>query len=530
MIQQTALEQLSQAYAKGKPDMMEWRALQTAMPAQLQQIAKAMNTTTAALGEDLRSGKVSMNDFMKTIVQLNKEGIDGFQNFEEQARNATGGIKTSMANMKSAITRGVANIIENINKGLEANNLPNISKIISKTGKEIEKVLNSTGKGLQIVIKFLKPFFNLAKSTFNFFKDNWSKIAPIILAVAAAYGVLKLAQLGYTTALTIGKAIQAFDIFQLGVRVAALNLQSGATFGATAAQYGLNAALLACPLTWIIGLIILLATAFILLWDNCEGFRNFFTDMLIEQEKGLARIYNNFVVPVANGVINALNLINEAQHNFWANTINGFATMATGVVDSISGILNMLKLMISSYNLVSSAFGGKTINTDIVSPESIKSGINSAKNIASNINDALYGMKYKNLKTLDLEKWDKSADILGSKIKDFKFSEAFKSITGDLTGGTSEIDELLSGLNSLVDTDSTGGKALKVTSDDNLLSDEDIQLLLDVATRDYKLNYQQVTPNITLTFGDIRETADVDDILEQVADKLEEIYDGNLEV
>lgn len=34
-IQTTAMEQLSQAYAKGKPDMIEWRSLQTAMPAQL---------------------------------------------------------------------------------------------------------------------------------------------------------------------------------------------------------------------------------------------------------------------------------------------------------------------------------------------------------------------------------------------------------------------------------------------------------------------------------------------------------------
>ena len=60
--------------------------------------------------------------------------------------------------------------------------------------------------------------------------------------------------------------------------------------------------------------------------------------------------------------------------------------------------------------------------------------------------------------------------------------------------------------------------------------EKQLQLLLDVATRDYKLNYQQITPNVTVTFGDVRETADVDNILDQVADKLEEIYDGNLGV
>lgn len=34
-VQQSALEQLSQSYAKGKPDMMEWRSAMTAMPAQM---------------------------------------------------------------------------------------------------------------------------------------------------------------------------------------------------------------------------------------------------------------------------------------------------------------------------------------------------------------------------------------------------------------------------------------------------------------------------------------------------------------
>jgi tape measure domain-containing protein len=40
--QQAALEQMMQSYSKGKPDMMEWRSLMTAMPGQLKQVAKAM--------------------------------------------------------------------------------------------------------------------------------------------------------------------------------------------------------------------------------------------------------------------------------------------------------------------------------------------------------------------------------------------------------------------------------------------------------------------------------------------------------
>ena len=103
-MQATALEQLSQAYAKGKPDMMEWRSAMSAMPAQLKQVAQAMGYVNAdQLGEALRNGTVSMDDFMATITQLNTKGVGGFKSFEQQARNSTGGIQTSIANMKTAV-------------------------------------------------------------------------------------------------------------------------------------------------------------------------------------------------------------------------------------------------------------------------------------------------------------------------------------------------------------------------------------------------------------------------------------------
>ena len=51
-----------------------------------------MGYTSTAVGGDLyeaiQKGKVSMNDFMDAIVLLNEKGLDGFQSFEEQARNS----------------------------------------------------------------------------------------------------------------------------------------------------------------------------------------------------------------------------------------------------------------------------------------------------------------------------------------------------------------------------------------------------------------------------------------------------------
>ena len=113
-IQASALEQLSQAYSKGRMDMMEWRTLQMAMPAQLNQVAQAMGMTTDALGEGLRTGEVSMDDFIDTIARLDKEGLEGFASFSEQAQAATGGIGTALTNVQNRISKALATIIDAI--------------------------------------------------------------------------------------------------------------------------------------------------------------------------------------------------------------------------------------------------------------------------------------------------------------------------------------------------------------------------------------------------------------------------------
>ena len=130
-VQASAVEQLTQAYSKNKMEMEEWRSIMTAMPGQIKQIATAMGfASTEALGESLREGTTSMNDFMATMVKLNNQGIDGFLSFEEQARNATGGIETSITNVKTAFTRGLADIMNAIGQSNIASFFQGIARAI----------------------------------------------------------------------------------------------------------------------------------------------------------------------------------------------------------------------------------------------------------------------------------------------------------------------------------------------------------------------------------------------------------------
>lgn len=180
-IQASALEQLSQAYAKGKPDMVEWRSIQTAMPAQLKQVAQAMGMTTDELGEGLRKGGVEMDDFIETMIRLNKEGTGQFQSFEKQAKNATGGIKTSITNAKTAIVRGVGNIVTAIDTVLKKTELKGLSNVISKIGSTSENVLKKVAEGVSKIN--LNKILNAVKQLSNVYVPKIKSIFSIIVNV-----------------------------------------------------------------------------------------------------------------------------------------------------------------------------------------------------------------------------------------------------------------------------------------------------------------------------------------------------------
>jgi tape measure domain-containing protein len=236
-IQASAMEQLSQAYAKGKPDAMEWRSRLTAMPAQLKQVAEYMGYTSTAVGGDLyealQKGKISMDDFMNAIVELNTNGSGNFQSFEEQARNSTGGIGTSITVAKTQIVKGLTDIMKSIDKSLKDKGLGGIGDIIANIGKVAKDAMDKIAEKMPEIIDFMTRAYDII-----------NKLSPVILAVVA--GIIT-----YNT--VVGMATTAMSLF--------------------------NAVLALNPIGLIVAGIVALVAGFVLLWNKCEGFRNFFIGM-----------------------------------------------------------------------------------------------------------------------------------------------------------------------------------------------------------------------------------------------------------
>lgn len=146
-----AMLQFTQALAKGKPDMQDWRSLVTAAPAQMDQLAKSMlgpKANSTSLYEALKSGKVTMSDVMSEITKLDQDGGKGFASFASQAESATGGVNTQLSNLSNAFTKGLANIMQAIGQ----------SNIVAAI-KGVKSVVDSAFKGAaDFVGGFVKSF------------------------------------------------------------------------------------------------------------------------------------------------------------------------------------------------------------------------------------------------------------------------------------------------------------------------------------------------------------------------------------
>jgi len=126
----------------------------------------------------------------------------------------------------------------------------------------------------------------------------------------------------------------------------------------------------------------------------------------------------------------------------------------------------------------------------------------------------------------------------GMEWEEFVKPREFKSITETALRGAgigAGIGEKLTGIVdalkdfNLDDYSTPDNKALNVKNTKPVKIDsEDIKMLLDIATRDYQVTYQTLTPQIAVNVDTIRESADVNQVIEVLADWTEEVANSSL--
>lgn len=148
------------------------------------------------------------------------------------------------------------------NKALSIFN-PILTKINQIANSEqFTKVTDGIINGLAGIASVATVVLDLLINVASVVVDNWSWLSPIILGVAAALGVYYGRLLLVRGAELASAAVSGAVAVAKGIMAAATMLVTGATWAQVTAQYSLNAAMYACPLVWIIILIIALVALF----------------------------------------------------------------------------------------------------------------------------------------------------------------------------------------------------------------------------------------------------------------------------
>lgn len=263
-IANNAFTQFTQMLAVGKVDQQAWNSVVMAAPGQMDALAKSMlgaSANQSTLKAALQSGKVTFDDFNAAIVRLDKEGGEGFASFEQQAKDATKGIGTSMTNARNAISNQMANILGKLNANGEiAGIFDGIKATINNAGAfivaSIDSIKNTIdfdgfaaafdGMGQVVsaafgaggmsaedfgtmvgnainslipVIQMATPFVGLLADSFAFLAQNAGVVVPMLAAVGIGMLAIKGASTatsimrGFSGALvSVGKSTKVFDV------------------------------------------------------------------------------------------------------------------------------------------------------------------------------------------------------------------------------------------------------------------------------------------------------------------------------
>lgn len=210
--------------------------------------------------------------------------------------------------------------------------------------------------------------FELVGTVGGFIADNWSVISPIIYGVIAALAVYT-AYLGIVKAIELASAAASMiHSLAMSAKIAVMAAVTGQTMAATAAQMGYNGALYACPVVWIIMLLIaLIAIIFAVcnaiakmtgIANSGFGVITGGVNVVIQFFKNLGLTVANIALGIGNAIAALASNMMTAFHNAICNVQSWFYNLlstALSVIEGICAALNKLPFVEFDYSGISSA-------------------------------------------------------------------------------------------------------------------------------------------------------------------------------
>lgn len=304
---------------------------------------------------------------------------EGWQNMSEDMRSATviadiineswDGLYEAISNTPEGKIIQLKNVWGDLKESLAQQVYPAIVQVVdafTNNWSSISTAISGFAKSIRIVVSILGKLVSLTLQVASAIIDNWSIIEPIILGAATALGLYWIATKGVSIVQGVLNGVMtAFQTIQ-GFVALGYGVLSGNTAAVSAAQLVYNSALLACPLTWILLIIIAVIAAlyaivavinkvtgstisatgiisgvvyslFSYLWNLVAAFVNFFANVWNDPIGSIVRLFGD----LADAVLGVLELIAKGIDKVFgsdlANTVSGWRSSLSGFIEDKFG-------------------------------------------------------------------------------------------------------------------------------------------------------------------------------------------------
>ena len=539
----SAMYQLTQAMSSGKLQGDEFRSIMENAPMLADAIAKYMGKSKGELKELAAEGAITSDIIKAALLQA---GDDINAKFAEMPMTF-GQAATSIKNTWDYSMQQVADKINDaLNNPAVQSAIQNIQNAIMVLGAVIGNVVTFILEAVGAVTTWIEnnqPIVIGALAGIAFYIG-----VVTIEAIAAAipkiieYGLAWMAA-HWQMMLIIGVVGLVIGVLvalkaPLSIIVAVIGLLVVALAAWKIAQWLVNGAMYACPLVWIIALVVGLIVAifaFMQWMAKATGLANSGLGMIAGGVNVVIQFFKNLGLEVANialGIWNALGACADNIGIAFKNVILSIKSWFYGLLETVMNVIKGIAETLNKLPFVDIDVSGLTSKAKEYANK--KAEAEGAKEEFKNVADEFN----KGMNTFEAfaDGWVSDAfnqgaawgDAVQSKIEGMLGSFDPNSLMNQTTQGMNmqgfDMSDMMNAAGNLpvsIEQDKTGNKEVDI-------SDEDLKMLKDIANRDYMLNYKHITPNVNINFGDVRETADVnairDELKTMMENELSELY------
>lgn len=521
----SATLQLTQAMGSGVLRGEELNAVFEATPVIIQNIAKYLGVSIGKIREMASDGQITA----QVVKSAMFAAANDINNKFDSMPYTWAQLWTDFKNEAMWAFRGV---LENINE------IANSDKLKNMMQNAILAMEN-----LAVATTFVMDVF---MGFGSFLYDNWSMIEPVIWGVVAALIV-------YNSTMGIAWLTTLKDIAAKIWSIAVSWAQRAATLAMIAAQYGLNAALYACPLTWIIILIIDLIAIFYLaiaavnhfagtsysatgaiagffmmlgahiynviayIWNIWASFIEFFANVSKNKTYAVKRLFYN----LATNVLDSIIAMTSGWDSFATNFVNAMISAVNGAIKAWNWFVDLLPAEVAAKVGIGKGteFSHRTsITSDLKGAKAgLKNWVGEAPKMEMKSLGAAYDTGYN---------WGKN---LFSNDKNNDKSNTDKAIENAMKNGMKDAGTKDAGnLGKKLDKGNrNGGKTAGNTAKMAKAmegSGEDLKYLRDIAEREAINRYTTAEINIDMkNENHINNEMDIDGVIDKFGERAEEV-------